>query len=115
MFGSDCRARHLVRKRTDIAHAAEYGRDMSRTSEVPRVAPSGEARTTLSRRAAWVLVAAGAWTLYVWISRIFIMAGQDESTGFKVVHGVLAAISIAFGIAAGWIGIRRLRAAPRDQ
>jgi hypothetical protein len=67
------------------------------------------ARGGLSRRAGWVLVAAGAWTLYVWISRIFIMAGQDESTGFKVVHGVLAAISIAFGIAVGWIGLRRLR------
>jgi hypothetical protein len=67
-------------------------------------------RRFLSRRAAWVLIAVCAWTLYVWISRIFIMAGQDESTGFKVVHGILAAISIAFGLAAGWIGLRRLRA-----
>ena len=58
-------------------------------------------RRFLSRRAAWVLIAVCAWTLYVWITRIFIMAGQDESTGFKVVHGVLAAISIAFGLAAG--------------
>ena len=38
--------------------------------------------------------------------------GQDESTGFKVVHGILAAIWIAFGLAAGWIGLRRLRAGP---
>jgi hypothetical protein len=68
----------------------------------------------VSRKAAWVLIALCAWTLYVWITRIFIMAGQDESAGFKIVHGVLAAISIAFGLAAGWIGLRRLRAGDRD-
>ena len=64
---------------------------------------------TVSRRAAWVLIALCAWTLYVWITRLFIMAGQDESAGFKIVHGILAAISIAFGLAAGWIGYRALR------
>ena len=89
---------------------------MSRTTGTAPLEPSSEAgpgrapdRRRLSRRAAWVLVAAGAWTLYVWITRLFIMAGQDESTGFKVVHGILALISIAFGLAAGWIGLRRLR------
>ncbi len=63
----------------------------------------------MSRRAAWVLIALCAWTLYVWITRIVIMSGQNESAGFKAVHGVLAAISIAFGLAAGWIGVKRLR------
>jgi hypothetical protein len=29
--------------------------------------------------------------------------------GFKVVHGVLAAISIAFGLGAGYVGWRALR------
>jgi hypothetical protein len=56
-----------------------------------------------------MLVALCAWTLYVWITRLWIMAGQDESTGFKVVHGILAVISLAFGVAAGWVGVRRLR------
>ena len=78
----------------------------SRRATTPAVI---EPATGASWRAAWVLIAVCAWTLYVWISRIFIMAGQDESTGFKVVHGILAAISIAFGLAAGWIGLRRLR------
>ena len=89
---------------------------MSRTTGTAPLAPSSEAgpgrapdRRRLSRRAAWLLVAAGAWTLYVWITRIFIMAGQDESAGFKVVHGVLAVISIGFGLAVGWIGLQRLR------
>ena len=72
---------------------------------------------TLTRRQIRILLAAAAWTLYVWISRLVIMAGQDESTGFKVVHGVLAFVSIGFALAIGKIGLdarRRLkgRAAP---
>jgi hypothetical protein len=65
----------------------------------------------MSRRAAWTLIALCAWTLWVWITRVWIIAGQDQSMGFKVVHGILAAGSIAFGIAAGWIGYRGLRPA----
>ena len=67
----------------------------------------------MSRRAAWTLIALCAWTLWVWITRVWIIAGQDQSMGFKVVHGILAAGSIAFGLAAGWIGYRGLRPAPR--
>jgi hypothetical protein len=64
---------------------------------------------TISKRAAWVLLAACAWTLYVWVTRVWIMTGQDESAGFKVVHGLLALVSIAFGLAVGRIGWRALR------
>jgi hypothetical protein len=63
----------------------------------------------MSRRAAWTLIALCAWTLWVWITRVWVIAGQDQSMGFKVVHGILAAGSIAFGLAAGWIGYRGLR------
>ncbi len=59
---------------------------------------------TLTRRQSRILIAAAVWTLYVWISRIVIMAGQNESTGFKVVHGLLALVSIAFALAIGKIG-----------
>ena len=65
----------------------------------------------MSRRAAWTLIALCAWTLWVWITRVWIIAGQDQTMGFKVVHGILAAGSIAFGLAAGWIGYRGLRSA----
>jgi type VI protein secretion system component VasK len=68
----------------------------------------------MSRRAAWTLIALCAWTLWVWITRIWIIAGQDQSMGFKVVHGILAAGSVAFGLAAGWIGYRGLRPAPHS-
>ena len=63
----------------------------------------------MTRKQASLLLAACAWTLYVWITRIVIMSGQDESTGFKVVHGVLAAISIGFGLAIGRLGWRAWR------
>ena len=63
----------------------------------------------MTKRESKVLLAAAAWTLYVWISRLVIMAGQDESTGFKVVHGLLALVSIAFALAIGRIAWRYLR------
>lgn len=63
----------------------------------------------MTRRESKILLAAAAWTLYVWISRLVIMAGQDESTGFKVVHGILALVSIAFALAIGRTGWRYMR------
>ncbi len=63
----------------------------------------------MTKGEARLLLAAAAWTLYVWISRVVILAGQDESTGFKVVHFVLAGISIGFAVAIGRIGLRHLR------
>ncbi|MDQ3945633.1 MAG: hypothetical protein M3357_10870 [Actinomycetota bacterium] len=59
----------------------------------------------MTKRQARILLAAAAWTLYVWISRVVILAGGDESTGFKAVHFVLAAVSIGFALAVGRIGL----------
>jgi hypothetical protein len=65
---------------------------------------------TLSKRAAWVLLAAAGWTFFVWITFIRNIVGQDDrSTGFKVVHIVLAVISIAFGAAITVIAYRGLK------
>ena len=75
----------------------------------------------MTRRQSRLLIAAAVWTLYVWISRIVIMSRQDNSTGFKVVHGILAAVSIGFGLAIGkmgWDARRALRppaARPTEQ
>jgi hypothetical protein len=63
----------------------------------------------MTKGEARILLAAAAWTLYVWISRVVILAGQNESAGFKVVHFVLAGVSIAFAVAIGRIGLRHLR------
>lgn len=69
---------------------------------------------TLTRRQTRILLAAAVWTLYVWISRLVIMAGQDESTGFKVVHAILAFVSIGFAVAIGKIGLEAYRSTRRE-
>jgi hypothetical protein len=63
----------------------------------------------MTARQSRILLGASAWTLYVWVSRVVILAGQDESGAFKVVHFVLAAVSIAFGLAVGWVGLTARR------
>jgi hypothetical protein len=70
---------------------------------------------TLTRRQSYILLAAAVWTLYVWISRLVIMAGQDESAGFKVVHAVLALVSIGFALAIGKIGWDARKARARTE
>jgi hypothetical protein len=64
----------------------------------------------VSRRAAWVLLAAAGWTFFIWITRIANILGDDDrSAGFKVVHVVLALVSVAFATAIAVIGYRALR------
>lgn len=58
---------------------------------------------------ALVLRAAAAWTVFIWVTRIGNILGDDRrSTGFKAVHVVLALISIAFAVAI-WAVARRNR------
>lgn len=64
----------------------------------------------MTRRVSILLLAAGGWTLFIWVTRVLNMAGEDRSAGFFIVHGALAAISIAFGIALGVVGWKALRA-----
>ena len=65
-----------------------------------------------SRARANLLLAAAAWTLYVWITRMWNIARDPaHDFGFKAVHGVLAVISIAFAVALGVVGLRMRREA----
>jgi hypothetical protein len=64
----------------------------------------------VSRRVSILLLAAGGWTLFVWVTRLVNMAGEDRSAGFYVVHSALAVISIGFGVAVGIAGLKALRA-----
>lgn len=58
-------------------------------------------RTGVSRRDALVIRAFAAWTVYVWGTRIWNIVGDDErDTAFKVVHVVLAVVSVGFAVAA---------------
>jgi cytochrome bd-type quinol oxidase subunit 1 len=63
-----------------------------------------------TRLRAYVLLAAAAWTLYVWGTRIWnIVADPEHTFGFKAVHSLLAAVSIAFAVALAVIGWRMHR------
>ncbi|HVF73821.1 MAG TPA: hypothetical protein VM938_02130 [Acidimicrobiales bacterium] len=63
----------------------------------------------MNRREALVLRAFAGWTVWVWATRIWNMLGDDRSVGFKVVHSVLALVSIAFAVVT-WGIVRRVRA-----
>jgi hypothetical protein len=63
----------------------------------------------MTRRSGWVLLAASAWTFYVWVTRGYNIARSSNTTSFKVAHYVLAVISLAFGVATAVIGVRILR------
>jgi len=69
----------------------------------------------VTRAEALVLRAAAAWTIFIWVTRIRNILGDDaRSTGFKVVHSVLALVSVAFAIAILSVASRNRRRA-RDK
>ena len=65
-----------------------------------------------------LLLAAAAWTIWVWVTRIWNILGDPaHDAAFKLVHSLLALVSVAFGIALGVVGLRmrreeRARSAP---
>ena len=63
----------------------------------------------MSRSSRLVLRAFALWTVYVWGTRMWnIVRDGDTTTAFKVVHGVIAVISVAFAVAT-WIIVARSR------
>lgn len=68
----------------------------------------------LSRRAAVGLVLFGVWSWVIWLTFLKNIWADDRSwsdgpTGFFLVHLVLIVVSIVFGTAIGWLGVRQLR------
>ena len=64
----------------------------------------------MSRSSRLVLRAFALWTVYVWGTRMWNIARDaDTATAFKVVHGVIALISIAFAVATWIIAARTPR------
>ena len=69
----------------------------------------------MSRADAVILRTAAAWTIFIWLTRIRNILGDDgHSAGFKVVHSLLALVSVAFAIAILGVASRNRRRA-RDQ
>jgi hypothetical protein len=59
-----------------------------------------------------LLLAAAAWTIWVWVTRIWnILNDPAHDAAFKAVHSLLALVSIAFAVAIGVVGLRMRREA----
>ena len=59
-----------------------------------------------------LLLAAAAWTIWVWATRIWnILNDPTRDAAFKAVHSLLALVSIAFAVALGVVGLRMRREA----
>jgi hypothetical protein len=57
-----------------------------------------------------LLLAAAAWTIWVWTTRIWNIVGDPaHDAAFKVVHSLLALVSVAFGVALAVVGLRMRR------
>lgn len=70
---------------------------------------------SVSRTDALILRTAAAWTIFIWVTRIRnILGDETRSTGFKAVHTVLALVSVAFAIAILGVASRNRRRA-RDK
>ena len=70
----------------------------------------------MSRTDALILRTAAAWTIFIWVTRIRnILGDETRSTGFKAVHTVLALVSVAFAFAIlGVVSRNRRRAGTRS-
>jgi len=62
----------------------------------------------LVRWMAGVFVGFGILMLVIWLRSAFSVLGDDENVAFKVVHLVLAAISIGFGLILSRLGFRTI-------
>ncbi len=66
----------------------------------------------MTRRQALLLRAFSVWTIYVWVTRLWnIWRDEARDTPFKVVHSVLALVSVAFAVAALVVVQRNRRSA----
>ncbi|MDP9441663.1 MAG: hypothetical protein M3P34_05705 [Actinomycetota bacterium] len=63
-----------------------------------------------------VLRAFAVWTIWIWGTRIWNIVGDEgRTTGFKVVHIVLALVSVGFAVATLVITARSTRAASTSE
>jgi hypothetical protein len=86
---------------------------MGTATRVSGAAAGGGAPVT--RTDALILRTAAGWTIFVWVTRIRNILGDDDTTtAFKAVHTVLAVVSVAFAIAILGVASRNRRRA-RDK
>jgi hypothetical protein len=57
----------------------------------------------MTRQHANLLRAFSVWTVFVWATRLRNIWGDDHSTGFKLIHSALAAVSVIFAVVCWWV------------
>jgi hypothetical protein len=62
----------------------------------------------MTRTQSLVLRAFAVWTVWVWGTRIWNIWGDEHGVGFKLVHTVLALVSVTFAVAC-WVIVSRVR------
>lgn len=63
------------------------------------------------RGRAWILFAAAAWNAWVWLTRLGIVLDDRQTAPFRIVHGVLIVVSLAFAAVLAVVGWRMFREA----
>lgn len=80
--------------------------------------PRAHARSAAARRQfrrSLVILAAAAWTAFVWFGRLSIVLDGSNAAPFRIVHGVLLVVSLGFAAALTVVGIRMLIEARRGE
>ncbi len=62
--------------------------------------------TARLRHRSWLLLAAAGWNAYVWLTRLGLVLDGQNTAGFRIVHGILIVVSLAFAGALAVVGWR---------
>ena len=75
--------------------------------------PAAPADARRHARRGWLLMGAGAWNVWLWVTRVWILMHDSEprTAGFIAVHAVLYGVSFLLGIVLGVMGWRMWREA----
>jgi hypothetical protein len=96
----------------DLDTGERWGRTLLALSfTILAIAVAVAAGRRLGRAAVVAVGALAAWTVTVWVVRDIAILAADHDPGFKVVHSVLAAVSIVLA-ALAWRETRREAALP---
>lgn len=76
--------------------------------------PARRSAAARDRRRAWIVLAAAAWNAYVWLTRLGLVLDDRNTVPFRIVHGVLIVVSLAFAAALAVIGWRLRRDANEE-
>ncbi|MBW3577673.1 MAG: hypothetical protein KY462_08045 [Actinobacteria bacterium] len=71
--------------------------------------------TERHRHRSWLLLAAAGWNAYVWLTRLGLVLDGQNTGRFRIVHGILIAVSLGFAAALAVVGWRMRQEARGDR